>query len=934
MKTKARHHFLLPLAAALLAAPDLTAQPLLPTPASEPQRTQPFFDSAALLGLEPDQILSVPLPGDGARLDHNYGRQPLHFERNDGQTDAEVKFLARGSGHQLFFTGSEAVMTFMEPAPRSRTLQPAHSPRSRGLQPARTGADIQDRGTGTPATTDVDFRDVAAHTGAQAEACGYGSGFLPAHSPRSRGLQPARTGADVQDRETDIPATADADFRDVAAHTGAQAEACGYGGEGARRVLRMRAVGANPHASVSGEEMLRAKVNYFIGNDPSLWRTNIPTFGKVRLHEVYPGIDLIYYGNEGRLEYDFIVAPGAEPNWITLEFEGADDVRTDERGDLVLTVAGREIRWQKPVVYQEVNGVRREVAGSYAVKGEAERRFPNRRGAGGASDAETESSAPGRAGAVCRVAFEVAAYDPALPLVIDPALVYATYLGGSNSDFDWGKIAVDGDGSVYVAGTTASPNFPTKAALFPNYAGGGRDAFVSKFSASGELLFSTFLGGKGADGGGGVQEKTFVTLDAAGACYVAGATTSANFPMLNPVQPSLKGDADVFITSLKADGSSLLFSTYLGGKSLDEPGGLAVDHLGNVYAVGATKSPDFPTRNAIQPVINATIDGLQYKDGFITKLEAGGKSILYSTFYGRDTGNDYVDSVMIDSDENALVAMRLYDSQGSSSWLLSKFNADGSKLFYETPLGGNGFTIHLSGALGPNNRVILAGTTSSTDIPAINIPSEDTANYSTGLIAQFDARDGTFVSARYLGGSFNTAITSVSVDRSGDIIVVGTAFPSGFPLVNPLPFGGNLFLTKIHSTDLSIDFSTFLGGTHPAYVGSVECDAQGNILVAGTVNAGAKFPSLNAFQNQRGGSDDMYLLKLTLSEVLKVSRSGQSLVFSWSASASGYQLESGGAVGTGAAWQPVATAPVVIGDEQVVTVDIEGGTKFYRLKKP
>ena len=273
-------------------------------------------------------------------------------------------------------------------------------------------------------------------------------------------------------------------------------EQLGFAGSGGAGV-RMRVVGADPAARIVGQQQRDGVANYFIGNDPGAWQTGVPTFASVRYAGVYPGIDLVYYGNEGRLEYDFIVAPGADPRTIALDFAGAESLVIDRRGDLVLGVGGSEIRQHKPVVYQTINGARQGIRGEYVMTGERE------------------------------VGFALGDYDTSLPLVIDPILVYSTYLGGSgNDDSSSTNTTVDGAGNAYVLGVTGSTDFPTAGLPFQvAFAGGGLDLFVAKLDPSGSaLVYSTFLGGDGLDFG------IAIAIDAAGNAYLTGQTRSADFP--------------------------------------------------------------------------------------------------------------------------------------------------------------------------------------------------------------------------------------------------------------------------------------------------------------------------------------------------------------------------------------------------------------------
>ncbi len=326
---------------------------------------------------------------------------------------------------------------------------------------------------------------------------------------------------------------------------------------GDRAVLRMKLTGANPGAKVEGLERQQGNSNYFIGNDPSQWRTDVPNYGKVRVADVYPGIDLIYYGNQHELEYDWIVKPGGDPSRIRFKIEGAVP-RVDAAGDLVLKTSAGEVRQRKPAVYQ---GERR-IKGGFVVRGRP-------------------------------VSFEVAAYDRSRPLVIDPVLVYSTYLGGSSDDSGSG-IAVDGSGNAYVTGHTFSANFPTANALQPAN-GGSADVFVTKISADGSTkLYSTYLGGNGAD------YANAIAVDGSGNAYVTGFTNSTNFPTTNALQATWGGNSDAFVTKISANGTTKLYSTYLGGSGNDSGTGIAADASGNAYIVGSTSSTNFPTANPLQ----------------------------------------------------------------------------------------------------------------------------------------------------------------------------------------------------------------------------------------------------------------------------------------------------------------------------------------------
>jgi hypothetical protein len=441
----------------------------------------------------------------------SYGKLPLSFEVNQGQTNSSVKFLSRGSGYTLFLTGNEAVL---------------------GLRKAEAGSH---------------------KSGARRAA--FGRRYSTFESRNSRFAQdlPGRLLASLESAisgpDSLIPSP-----QSLAPDPGPSTESA--------TALRMRLVGANPHAVATGAEELPGKVNYFIGNDRKKWRTNVPTYAKVKYQGVYPGIDLVYYGNQGgRLEYDFVVAPGADPSAIALDVAAVSDRRTAvgtpplqiaDDGDLIIPTGDGEVRFHKPVAYQEAPS---ETGNS---------KFETRHTLARHSSLVTRHSIDGRftLDAENRVRFALGPYDRSEPLVIDPVLVYSTYLGGSVSD-SGSAIAVDSSGNAYVAGETSSSNFPTANPLQAQLRGVGvSNAFATKLNAAGSaLVYSTYLGGSGGDAGYGIA------VDSSGNAYVAGYTDSSDFPTANPLQAHLRGTCsncrNAFVTKLNPAGSALVYSTYL-----------------------------------------------------------------------------------------------------------------------------------------------------------------------------------------------------------------------------------------------------------------------------------------------------------------------------------------------------------------------------------
>jgi hypothetical protein len=413
----------------------------------------------------------------------------------------------------------------------------------------------------------------------------------------------------------------------------------------------MKLVGANPSPKVAGEAVLSGKVNYLIGKDPKKWRTNIPTFGKVHYEAVYPGIDLVYYGNQRQMEYDFVVAPGADPNQIRLSFSGLipspqpsptqgegakndESVRISDNGDLVVATDVGDVRMKKPILYQEIAGVRVPVDGGYhLLPPSGLPPLPAGEGWG-----EGKRAAP-------HVSFQIAAYDRTRPLIIDPVLVYSTYLGGTGHDHGYG-IAVDATGAAYVMGTTRSEDFPTTVGAFGTAFGGSSDIFVTKLDPSGSALsYSTYLGGSENDTGYGI------VVDGSGAAYVTGTTYSEDFPTtVGAFDTSYGGGilSIAFVTKLDPTGVALVYSTYLGGDSSGSGSsahigiGIAVDGTGAAYVTGTTYAGgSFPTT-----VGAFDIDYNGDSDAFVTKLDPAGTTLVYSTFLGGSSSDDASDVVV------------------------------------------------------------------------------------------------------------------------------------------------------------------------------------------------------------------------------------------------------------------------------------------------
>ena len=482
-------------------------------------------------------------------------------------------------------------------------------------------------------------------------------------------------------------------------------------------VIRMKLVGANAGAKVIGLDELPGKSNYFIGGDPKKWRTNIPNYSRVKYENVYPGVDAVFYGEHGQLEYDLRVAPGADVKTVRLAFDGVRRVRLDNSGDLLIATSSGEIRERKPVIYQERDGAQQPVEGGYVIRGEHE------------------------------VGFEVRRYDSTRALVIDPVMVYSTTFGGSYNETS-NAIAVDKAGNAYIAGTTDSEDFPT-ANPFQAKLGMGvitnfilSDAFVAKLSPSGTaLVYSTYLGGASNDVANGI------TVDSEGNAYVTGYAESTNFPTTpGAFQTKAVSGGSAFVTKLNAAGSALVYSTYLGGSgaglsvapSANVGTGIAVDTEGSAYTVGYTTSPKFPLKRAAQGQFNGgrpfnccfgCIHQLPFgldpvEDAFVTKLSPSGSRLVYSTYLG-GSGQDEAYGIAIDSSANAYVTgttcSRDFASNGfggATDAFVAKLSSSGREVVYTRLLGGSGDDIGKSIAADASGNAYVAGQTDSIDFPA------------------------------------------------------------------------------------------------------------------------------------------------------------------------------------------------------------------------
>jgi hypothetical protein len=538
-------------------------------------------------------------------------------------------------------------------------------------------------------------------------------------------------------------------------------------------LVGMQFLNANPQPEIAGDHQLPGIVNYLLGNDPARWHTNIPTYAQVRYHNIYPGIDLVYYGNQGQLEYDFIVASGSDPSQIRLGFTGAKYLSLNAQGQLLLHLPDGDIPEGALHVYQEINGVRQKVASRYVLQSATE------------------------------VGFALGAYDTNQPLIIDPILLFSTYLGGFDNDYST-ALAVDSMGNVYITGSTSSANFPTQNPLQPAFGNGPSDAFVTEINAAGTaLVYSTYLGGDGADWGNGIA------LDSAGNAYVTGITFSTNFPTQNPLQPAFGGGPDdAFVVKLNATGTALVYSTYLGGNSADWSTDIAVDGAGNAYITGGTSSTNFPTSNPLRSTNAGTANA------FVAKLNATGTALVYSTYLG-GSNYDYGAGIATDSAGDAYVTGITHSTnfptqnplqstnEGGADAFVSKLNATGSALLYSTYLGGSGVDGGSGIAVDSAGNAYITGSTSSTNFPTSNSLQSANAGGTDAFAAGLNGTGSILLYSSYLGGSSNDGGSGIAIDNMGNIYVTGATASPDFPISKPIQMYGGMedgFLVKLNPT--------------------------------------------------------------------------------------------------------------------------------------
>jgi len=602
-------------------------------------------------------------------------------------------------------------------------------------------------------------------------------------------------------------------------------------------VVKMSFEGSTP-GQVIGAELLPGTANFFLGNDSSKWVTDIPTYGSIKYQSLYPGIDLVFRGTEGNLKHELLLKPEADPAKIVLAYSGQDNLSLDKDGSILIRTAEGNLTDSAPICYQDINGSRVTVEGSY-------RRIDDK-----------------------RIGFEVKNYNKSYSLVIDPALRYSTYLGGSKDDYAYG-IAVDGIGSAYVTGSTSSTNFPIANAYQPSFAGRApyyySDAFVTKLSSAGNTLeYSTYLGGSGSEPGKGVG----IAVDGSGSAYVTGSTSSTNFPIANAYQPVNAGSYDAFVTKLNSAGNTLEYSTYLGGSGSESGNGagIAVDGSGSAYVTGYTTSTNFPTKNVYQ----ATYAG--NGDAFVTKLSSAGNTLDYSTYLG-GSNSDCGNGIAVDGSGRAYVTGYTYSTNfpnanayqgalaGPNDAFVTRLNSAGNTLDYSTYLGGSGYDPANGIAVDGSGSAYITGYTTSTNFPTANAYQGSLLGAQDAFVTKLSSAGNTLIYSTYLGGcSFDNAAV-IAVDGCGNAYVAGQTGSINFPIKNAYQASHagyiDAFITKLSSAGNTLIYSTYLGGCDSDTALGITVNGTGNAFVIGYTNS-INFPT-NAYQAANAGSNDAFI---------------------------------------------------------------------------
>jgi hypothetical protein len=625
-------------------------------------------------------------------------------------------------------------------------------------------------------------------------------------------------------------------------------------------VVRMNFLGANPATQLAAEDQQAGRVNYFIGNNPAKWRSNIPLFGRVSYRDLYPGVDLAFHGAGRQFEFDYLVNPGADAATIALGFEGAEQMSTTSAGDLILTTAAGPVQLHKPVAYQEKDGVRQLVDVRFALKHDHQ------------------------------VAFALGDYDRNRQLVIDPTVTYSTYFGGDFADYGFG-IAADASGDAFIAGATDSDSIPGPAGPTNN---SSFDVFVTEINSSGTLVFTTLFGGSSDDFAGGIA------VDATG-IYVAGTTSSSDFPAsATAAQPTFlggitHGNNDAFAVKLALNGSAIVWGSFIGGTDSDSGLAIAVDSTHDVFVVGETFSTGLGGGAGVGKFLlpNGTALNLGQAtgadDGYIVALDPNGTSYLLVSYLG-GSSNDLTTGVALDGSGNIYVSGETLSTDLPLTLpLQNKCGTDGtcnasalggpfddafivaihaslSTYIYETYYGGSNVDDALAIAADAAGNAFVTGLTVSSDFPTAGTPFQKilgAAGAQNAFVLELNSTGSAATYSTYLGGSGADLGVGIAIDGSDNAYVTGQTSSPDFPPLNPtqatLSGSTDAFVTVLTPNPNQLLFSTYLGGggDEDTLSGSIAVNSLPNIYVTGDTDSGngstSAFPTKNPLDGTYGG---------------------------------------------------------------------------------
>ena len=605
----------------------------------------------------------------------------------------------------------------------------------------------------------------------------------------------------------------------------------------------LRFLDASPNAQPQAAGPLAGLANYLVGSDRGQWRTGVPLYQRILYRNLYPGIDLIFYGKQDRLEYEFVVAPPATWRSIRLDLPGAQHLEIDGEGNLKSQAASVWVTHAQLKIYQNVPGGRRDVFGRFVLKGGHE------------------------------VGFDIGPYERGRPLIIDPTLAFASYLGGSGDDYAH-AVAVDSSGCAYVVGETGSWNFPTQGPAQQSMAG-DTDVFVTKWNAAGTgIVYATYIGGRGRD------VATGVAVNAAGNAYVTGFTYSGDFPISGgALRSGFAGASKAFAFKLNPSGNALVYATFLGGSGDDYAAGIAVDSSGEAHIAGYTASVDFPvTQGAFQPYY-----GGGYYDGFFAKLNAGGSALLYATYLG-GMENDTAAGVALDPSGNIYVAGQtqsgnfptlnpLQSIASENNAFVVKMNPSGQVL-YSTYLGGTGLNYGTAIAADAAGNAYVTGFTDAPDFPgtASAYQPGNRGSYDA-FVATLNSTGTSVVSATYLGGSGSDIAYGIALDGSGNVYIAGSTYSIDFPAAaapqSKYGGSGDAFVAEFNHQLTSLAYASYFGGSGNDLAAGIAADSNGNAYITGWTGSGqssSEIPiSTGAFEPVGLGGIDAFLAKFAAS---------------------------------------------------------------------